>query len=268
MSLSSEPVINYLKDNFVCGYKDITNEPYCGMSGRHEVWGNAVNTTNGAGPHNIQIFVLNPDGTVLHCLPGYWSAEDLITELSFAQKVNSVYSATGSTEAKKSQYARMHLAHIKEHSPQMVARSHMQGFDQMYEARKRLNTTDTIADLGAVKNALATNSRIPDGAFKTTDVIMHERDARQPFVPYNQFDVVAFSDYGKTKYDKNEDYHNVYGRVDMQAARNAPELGINKEAQKNAASGAAAGSGSGSGSGSGQPLSYRDYLRRHGIKAR
>jgi len=259
VSLSSEPVISYLKDNFVCGYKDITNEPYCGVSGRHEVWGNAVNTTNGAGPHNIQIFVLNPDGTVVHCLPGYWNSEDLITELAFAQKLNHVYSNTASDTTKKQQYVQMQLSHIKEHSPAMVARSHMQGFDQMFEARKKLNTTDTISDMAAVKNALATNARIPDNAFKTTDVIMHERDAKQPFVPYSQFDVVSFSDYGKTKYDKNEDYHNAYGRVDMQAAQHAPELGVNKDARKN---------GQGAGQAQGQSLSYRDYLRRHGIRAR
>jgi hypothetical protein len=245
--------MNYLKDNFVCGTKDITDEPYCGMSGRHEVWGNAVNTTNGAGPHNIQIFVLNPDGTVLHCLPGYWNSEDLITELDFAKRVNQLYMTTGSIEAKKQQFVQMHMAHIKQHSPAMVQRSHMQGFDQMYEAKKRLETTDTIANMAAVKNALATKGHIPDSAFKTTDVIMHERDAKQPFVPYDQFNVVAFSDYGKTKYDKNEDYHNVYGRVDMQAARNAPEIGINKDAQKTTAN-------------SNQPLSYKDYLRRHGIR--
>ncbi|MBU6450903.1 MAG: hypothetical protein KGS72_03930 [Cyanobacteria bacterium REEB67] len=259
MSLSSEPVISYLKDNFVCGTRDITNEPYCGLSGRHEVWGNAVNTTNGAGPHNIQIFVLNPDGTVLHCLPGYWNSEDLITELSFAQKVNGLYTSTMPEAEKKHRYVQMHLAHIKEHSSAMVSRSHMQGFDQAFEAKKKLATTDTIANLAAVKAALASGGHIPDSAFKTTDVIMHERVAKQPFMPYNQFDVVSFSDYGKTKYDKNEDYHNVYGRVDMQAARTAPELGINRNANPNAAS---------SGAGGGQPLSYRDYLRRHGIKSR
>ena len=232
------------------------------MSGKHEVWGNAVNTTNGAGPHNIQIFVLNPDGTVLHCLPGYWNSEDLITELAFAQKVNTLYTSTMPEAAKKQHYTQMHLAHIKEHSSAMVGRSHMQGFDQMYEAKKKLETTDTIANLGAVKSALASGARLPDNAFKTTDVIMHERVARQAFVPYNQFDVVAFSDYGKTKYDKNEDFHNVYGRVDMQAARNAPELGVSRQAQANAnATGSAAAGGS-------QPLSYRDYLRRHGIKSR
>ena len=181
------------------------------MSGKHEVWGNAVNTTNGAGPHNIQIFVLSPDGTVLHCLPGYWNSEDLITELAFAQKVNTLYNTTMPDAVKKQRYSQMHLAHIKEHSAAMVGRSHMQGFDQMYEAKKKLETTDTIANMPVVRAALAANTKIPDNAFKTTDTIMHERVAKQPFMPYKEFDVVAFSDYGKPKYDKLEDYHNAYG---------------------------------------------------------
>ncbi len=227
------------------------------MSGRHEVWGNAVNTTNGAGPHNIQIFVLNPDGTVLHCLPGYWAPDDLITELGFAQRVNQVYTQSASLDTKKQQFVQMQLAHIKQHSSAMVGRSHMQGFDEMYEAKKRLNTTDTIANLAVVKNALATNSHIPDSAFKTTDVIMHERDAKQPFVSYDQFDVVSFSDYGKTKYDKNEDFHNAYGRVDMAAAKECARRNwvakrtqpLRQPVQD-------------------QPLSYKDYLRRHGIRSK
>jgi hypothetical protein len=253
VSLSSEPVINYLSDNFVCGYKDITNEPYCGMSGRHEVWGNAVSTSNGAGPHNIQIFVLNPDGTVLHCLPGYWCPEDLITELDFAKQVNQVYTASASMEQKKQEFVQMHLNHIHHHSSQMVQRSRMQGFDAMYEAKKPLDKTDTIANAAAVKEALASHSRIPENAVKTCDVIMHERDAKQPFVQYADFNVVAFSNYGKTKYDKEEDYRNAYGRVDMAAYKTAPVMGVNKDAQKTTAD-------------SNQPMSYKDYLRKHGIR--
>ena len=42
----------------------------------------AVGTTNGAGGHNVQIFVLSPDGVVLHALPGFWHPEDLVRELT------------------------------------------------------------------------------------------------------------------------------------------------------------------------------------------
>jgi hypothetical protein len=51
----------------------------------------------------------------------------------------------------------------------------------------------------------ATKEILP-GAMKTTDEIMHERMAMRPFVPYEQFDVAAYSNYGKPKYDKHEDF--------------------------------------------------------------
>ena len=41
--------------------------------------------------------------------------------------------------------------------------------------------------------------------FKTTDQIVHERMAARPFVKYADFDVAAFSDYGRPKYDKKQD---------------------------------------------------------------
>ena len=37
-------------------------EPYAGNSGTHMPRGNAIETTNGAGSHNIQMFLMNPDG--------------------------------------------------------------------------------------------------------------------------------------------------------------------------------------------------------------
>ncbi|MBA4074257.1 MAG: hypothetical protein C0508_04385, partial [Cyanobacteria bacterium PR.023] len=174
MSLSNESVLSYLKNNYVCGTYDITGQPYAGMSGRHEINGNAVRTTNGAGPHNIQMFVLAADGTVLHCLPGYWDSQDLIEELSFAQQLNQVWLSSGSLEQKRQTFSRMQLAHIAKHSPAMVARSQMQGFDQQYEARTRLNTSDTILNTALAAQTLQMGGKAPPGAFKTTDVIMHE----------------------------------------------------------------------------------------------
>lgn len=91
MSLSQEPAFSVLKDNFVCGYTDITEKEYSGVSGRHEKFGNAIATTNGAGPRNLQMFMLSSDGTVLHCLPGYWDPRDLVTETRFAWQLNEVW---------------------------------------------------------------------------------------------------------------------------------------------------------------------------------
>ncbi len=257
MSLSSDSVISYLKNNYVCGTRDITGEPWAGVSGRHEINGNAVRTTNGAGPHNIQMFVLAPDGTVLHCLPGYWDSRDLIEELDFAQKLNQVWSGGGTVEQKRKMFSSMQLAHIKSHSPAMTARSHMQHFDQKYEAKNRLYTSDTILNPTLAAQSLVMGMKTPPGAFKTTDVILHERMSQRPFLPYREFDVMAFSDYGKLKYDKNEDYRDVRGGVDASAARFAPQLGVREVHESRANTSKTAG----------KAPSVSSYYARHGIKS-
>lgn len=196
MSLSIDPTLSALKNRYVCGTRDITGEPWSGFSGLHPIDGGAVHTTNGAGPHNIQMFVLATDGTVLTCLPGYWHAEDLAMELQFAEELNKVWTDASLTkEAKDALYTKMHMEHIAKHPKHMVKRSQMQGFDKKFE-EKRLDETDTVL----VKSG-------PKGmpVFKTTDIIMHERLAKQPFRKYSEFDVIAFSDYGRAKYDKKEE---------------------------------------------------------------
>ena len=93
----------------------------------------------------------------------------------------------------------MHLAHIQEHSPAMVRRSQMQGFDKKYEYQHRPTTSDTVlAQSGG-------DAKFGGLVFKTTDVLMHERMAQRPFVKYANFDVARFVDYGRPKYDKKED---------------------------------------------------------------
>src|SRR6185436_3292777 len=41
--------------------------------------------------HNIQLFMLSADGTVLHCLPGYWETHDLASEIKLAEDLNKVW---------------------------------------------------------------------------------------------------------------------------------------------------------------------------------
>jgi hypothetical protein len=160
--------------------------------------GGAVNTTNGAGPHNIQMFILAQDGTVLNCLPGYWNPADLACEIELAKRLNSVWTDTSLTRAQKdAKFAELHLAHINEHSLAMTRRSQMQGFDKKFEAKERLETSDTIL--------ARTGGKAGMPIFKTTDVIFHERIATQPFKKYADFDVVSFTDYGRAKYDKKEE---------------------------------------------------------------
>ena len=184
MSLSQEPAFSTLKNYFVCGTRDISNEPYAGLSGSHDVSGNAVDTTNGAGPHNLQLFILSADGTVLTCLPGYWHSQDLLTEMQFASQLNQVWLNPKLSRGQKDQIS-----------------------------------------------AANSGMKPPPSAFKTTDEIMHERMAQRSFVAYNYFDVAAFSDYGKQKYDKHEDYRTADGMVDKPAARQAPTIG-NKQVEE------------------------------------
>lgn len=200
-----------LQNNYICGYRNIADKGYAGASGKHQIGGNAVDTTNGAGPHNIQIFVLTADGTVLMCLPGYWHSEDLVNELRFADSLNKVWVDPNLSRAQKNQeFREMQLAHISEHSKQERNRSHMQGFDIQYEITHRLNHTDVFYDPRLVDVAA---KKAPPQDVKTTDVIMHERMAQRPFVPYDRFDVAAYADYGKPFYDKHEDFRMANGQI-------------------------------------------------------
>lgn len=227
MSLSQEPAFSTLKNYFVCGVHDITNEPYAGLSGEHDPGGKAINTTNGAGPHNVQLFILSADGTVLECLPGYWNPHDLVDEMRFAAQLNQVWLNPNLSRAQKNQmFSQMQLAHIQQHSPGMVRRSRMQGFDEKYEAVHRLYSSDTIAYPQMITPAmLQPGGKLPQAAFKTTDEIMHERMAVRPFLPFERFDVAAFVDYGKPKYDKHEDARNADGSVNKDLAKVLPTLG-------------------------------------------
>jgi hypothetical protein len=252
VSLSQEPALSILKKYMVCGYKDISGEPYAGMSGRHDREGNAVNTTNGAGPHNIQMFILSSDGTVLTCLPGYWAPQDLVTEIGFAAKLDKVWKDPHLSRTQKDQiFSQMQLAHVQEHSKGMVNRSHLQGFDANYEAQKP--NSDAIkrpahqvaaaygGEWGGSSGSpgwTGSGNHLAASAFKTTDEIMHERMAKRPFVSYDRFDVATFSDYGLWRYDKEEDARLANGMVDREKAKTLGTIG-DPESQKRHANSAA-----------------------------
>ena len=153
----------------------------------------AAYTTNGAGPHNVQLFMLAADGTVLHCLPGFWETHDLAHEIRFAEELQKVWLDRSLSRAEKdAKFKQMNLNHIEGHSQEMVARSQMQGFDKKFEDKR-----------AAVSDCLVPGKDGRDH-FKTTDRIIHERMAARPFVAYDQFDVAKFSDYGRPKYDKKK----------------------------------------------------------------
>jgi hypothetical protein len=164
----------------------------------------AVNTTNGAGPHNLQMFFLSADGTVLHCLPGYWNPDDLVQEMTLADQLNTVWQNPKLTRAAKNAlFTQMQLGHIKEHSQEMTARSQLQRFDQSFEL-SHAATSDFVVNSGGVQSAMVGWAGACAGQLKTTDVVLHERMAVRQFLPFQNFDVAVFSNYGTQHYDKHE----------------------------------------------------------------
>lgn len=203
MSLSEPALINKLNSKFVAGFRDISDEPYCGLSGKHDATNPAAKTTNGAGPHNTQLFVLDPDGTVLHCLPGFWDPRDLALELDFAAQLGRVWRDPKLNAAqKRARFTTLQLEHLGAHPQDMVDRSVMQGFDKKHETRFRADTSDCVLREGGVQPKLRPRRPKQQDEFKTCDQIVHERMAARPFVAYAAFDTAAYADYGRPKYDK------------------------------------------------------------------
>ncbi len=205
MSLSNDSVLNVLKSQFVCGYRNITGQSYAGKSGKHETDGQAIVTTNGAGPHNVQFLFLSEDGVVLHAILGYWDPRDLLWEIRFAQGMNRLWhSSSRSAEDKRKQFQIANRLAIRQLPLDMVARSHLQGFDAKKELKEaasdfRFRPGDYHPPVRAGKH----------DNLKSTVQVIHERMAQRPFVAYEDFDVADFSDYGKQRYDKKEDLRDV-----------------------------------------------------------
>ena len=202
-----------LRNRYVCGYRNIIGQPYAGDSGSHEPTGNAVDTTNGAGPHNLQIFIMNADGVVLHCLAGFWNSADLAGELELAERLDRVWNDRSILpDQKLALFKRMQMDHVNFHSSDMVARSRLQSFDKRFEFEARQRSSDVIANASLI-DSRDSHPYLPDEAFKTTDRLMHERIAARPFVLYDNFDVAKFADYGTMFYDKHENNMDEFGQM-------------------------------------------------------
>ena len=235
MSLSKEPVFSELRNHFVCGYRDIANEKYAGNSGAHDLKGQAIETSNGAGSHNIQMFVLAADGTVLHCMPGYWNPQDLGSELRLAEQLGNVWQDAGlSLDQKKRDFARMQLDHLRRHSKELVARSQMQGFDKHHELMKG-KASDALRYVPQAGEFA--EGKVPEEVYKTTDEIMHERMSKRPFVAYASFDTGKYADYGTHYYDKHEDNLDEAGKsIDPDAKVVTMREVLNKQRARNTVS--------------------------------
>jgi hypothetical protein len=205
VSLSNDSVLNVLKTQFVCGYRNITGEPYAGKSGKHETDGQAIVTTNGAGPHNVQMFILSEDGVVLHALLGYWDPRDLLWEIRFAQNMSRLWhNSAKSEDVKRREFQLANLLAIRQLPPDMIARSHLQGFDAKKEVKQAFS--DFRFKPGDYHPPVRTGKH---DELKSTVQVIHERMAQRPFMAYADFDTAEFSDYGKQRYDKKEDKRDV-----------------------------------------------------------
>jgi hypothetical protein len=207
VTLADSTVRSLLRDRFVVGWHNIWRESYVGQSHGYSRRQAAVGTTNGAGGRNMQVFVLTPDLVVLHALPGFWHPEDFAHQLRFAEALASVWADPQLSRSQKEDLFRsVQLAEPRLHAEETRARSAWQPFDAHAEAmRARTQARDTFAQAPA-GDAEAAGGAAPCAAppLKPLNVLVHERMAEHPFVPFAEFDVAALVDYGRPYYDNNQ----------------------------------------------------------------
>lgn len=203
MSLPQEPVFSKLQNEFVIGWRNIIDQEYVGESAGYTCDQPSVGTTNGAGPHNIQLFVLSSDLTVMHALTGFWHPEDLAKELGLAKQLLAVWNDKNlSRTAKNTKFKQMQLAEFQHASKATVARSGWQGFDASNEMKrvKSGKKRDTLITYEIRDRRGKVTKRTK---MKPVNQLVHERMAARPFVKFADFDVAEFADYGRVYYDNN-----------------------------------------------------------------
>jgi len=131
---------------------------------------------------------------VIHALPGFWHAQDLLPELRLALEVHKLYvDETMSPASKLAMFAALHRAHVRRYGDAAKERGDWQGFDGQFElARAAKETRDTVVADAEGKQHL---KAIPD--------LVHERMAARPFKKLSEFGMEAFVDYGRPYYDNN-----------------------------------------------------------------
>ncbi len=204
MTLANDTVRAMLRERFVVGWQNIWREAYVGQSNGYRKEQTAVGTTNGAGGRNMQVFVLSGDLVVLHALPGFWHPDDFAQELRLAEGLASLWADVKVTRAQKdSMFRQVQLAEIRAHGELTFARSRWQHFDAHAErARAQTEWRDTFTTATYGADAM-TESAIAAAQMKPMNVLVHERMATRPFVPFAAFDIAEFVDYGLGHYDNN-----------------------------------------------------------------
>lgn len=230
MSLPREPVFSLLESDFVVGWHNIIEKEYVGESFGYTCEQTSVGTSNGAGPHNVQMFVLAEDLTVLHALPGFWHPEDLAQELRFAKVLHRLWNDKSRSRQQKDElFQKLQLAEFKLHSAETTARSGWQGFDAANERRRITSGQKRDTVLTASLNAKDGKKR-RKAKMKPINQLVHERMAQRPFVPFGEFDTAEFADYGRVFYDNNKRVDGK-GRV-FQTPRRAAKIKVKEERKR------------------------------------
>ena len=202
ITLANDLVLEQLRDRFVLGRSNLERELHVGLSLGYRRDQTAVGTTNGSGGRNVQMVFLAADGTVLHVLPGFWHALDLLPELALVLQLDELHASADYTLAqKRAMAATMHRSLLRRVSGLALDRSHWQDTDAAAEQeRGRIVPRDTfVVDAKGLlrrdKNGLA--------ELKPLVVVAHERSLARGFVPLADFSMEEFVDYGVPLFDAN-----------------------------------------------------------------
>ncbi len=191
-----------LKTKFLCGWKDISGARYAGTSTRHQTGAPAQLVNTCSGHKNVQMFFMTSDGTLLHCVPGFWQPKNWLMEAKLALSLNKLYhNKRLSIVQRNDAFLKAHLSHHRDaHTSGLRYGSQLQGFDVSKERHNP--NSDFNRTSGPLK-----------GSMKTVDQVVHERLAARPFMTFETFDIAAFVEFG------NSDYRYHLGKHDRVAKR-------------------------------------------------
>lgn len=194
MTLPNDDVINYLDSRFILAHRNIKNDEHVGLSHGYKDTQSCVGTTNGAGGRNVQFLILSADETVLHALPGFWHAEDLVPELQLAFEINRLHLDESKTDEQKDKmFGMLHKTHMRRYGPAAKRRGQWQGFDRWAEMKRvQFEERDTFRKTASGELEL-----------KSVVQVIHDRMLQRPFKKLADFDLEKFVDYGRSYYDNN-----------------------------------------------------------------
>jgi hypothetical protein len=220
VTLPNEKVSTFISSRFVLAHRNIHKDKHVGFSHGYRPNQSAVGTTNGAGPRNVQFLILDGDKTVLHALPGFWHAEDLMHELQLALEIHRLHHDKQRTAAQKLEmFEMLHKCHLRHHGTAAELRGYWQPWDSREERdRAKQEERDTFR-------------RLPDGqlALKSIPEVTHDRMLARPFRKLKDFDIEGFVDYGRSFYNNNKEQGKSFPRAERASSKRSLALAKQRE---------------------------------------